>query len=60
MIIFLGLFGSGLYGLVDVSYYFINYMIILILTFILCEPYFYNWKLELKTKMIKKEKTLEN
>ena len=46
MIIFLGLFGSGLYGLVDVSYYFINYMIVLVLIFIMCESYFYNWKFE--------------
>lgn len=46
IIIFLSLFGSGLYGLVDVSYYFINYMIVLVLIFIICEPYFYNWKIE--------------
>ena len=59
VIIFLGLFGSGLYGLVDVSYYFINYMIVLVLIFILCEPYFYNWKLNKETKLIKTEKTLD-
>ncbi len=60
IVIFLGLLGSGLYGLVDVSYYFINYMIVLVLIFIVCEPYFYNWKLEKDNKITKNKKTLEN
>lgn len=34
MIVFFSFIGSGLYGLIDVSYYFINYMILLILLLI--------------------------
>lgn len=46
VILILAFAGSGLYGLMDVSYYFINYMIILIVLFVLCEPYFYNWQIK--------------
>ena len=60
IVIFLSFLGSGLYGLVDVSYYFINYMVVLVVIFIVCEPYFYNWKLENDNKIIKSKKTLEN
>ena len=31
---------SDLYGLIDVSYFFINYMIVLIVVFILANNYF--------------------
>ncbi len=50
IVIVLALAGSGLYGLIDVSYYFINYMIILIVLFTMCEPYFYNYLKEIKIK----------
>ena len=34
MISFFAFLGSGIYGLIDVSYYFINYMILLLLILI--------------------------
>lgn len=60
LIIFLAFLGSGIYGLFDVSYYFINYMVVLILIFIMCEPYFYNLKEERHFKKTNMIKTLEN
>lgn len=59
LMIFISLFGSGLYGLFDVSYYFINYMVVLVIIFVLCEPYFYNCKIENFTKKINNEKVLD-
>lgn len=50
IIIVMALAGSGLYGLFDVSYYFINYMVILIILFVVAEPYFYNYIQTIKFK----------